>query len=267
MRRIDTPTAAQDLFGPGKHGFRDGDPLIAVLATRLNAAFFNSVQEELARLVEGAGVVLDSNDNGQLIRALRGGDATLNASTALTAAHAGVLHLDAAGGARTFTLPPAASAKTPHDFILRRVDNSGNRLVVQASGAEKIQFHTHLNAAGYSFFVLMGAGDWWRLRSDGTTWQQVTATVIDASNDQPKPLTPGAPGAPGVAGVAGQASRADHSHAMDVHDIAAHASIPLSAYAPATAAIDMGGHPMTGLATPEDSTDAATRDYADRMLG
>lgn len=170
MRRIDTPTAAQDLFGPGKHGFRDGDPLIAVLATRLNAAFFNSVQEELAKLVEGSGVVLDPNDNGQLIRALRGGDTALSASSALTAAHAGVLHLDAAGGARTFTLPPAASAKTPHDFILRRVDNSGNRLVVQANGAEKIQFHTHLNAAGYSFFVLMGAGDWWRLRSDGTTW-------------------------------------------------------------------------------------------------
>ena len=116
-----------------------------------------------------------------------------------------------------------------------------------------------------------GAGTWWTdtaagitYRSDGTTWQQVTATVIDASNDQPKPLTPGAPGA---AGAAGQASRADHSHAMAVHDIAAHASIPLSVYAPATAAIDMGGHPMTGLATPEDSNDAATRDYADRMLG
>lgn len=170
MRRIDTSTAAQDLFGPGKHGFRDGDPANAVLATQLNAAYFNSVQEELAQLVECSGLELSPVDNGQIVRAIRGGDATLSGSASLTAAHAGLLHLDAAGGTRMFTLPPAASAKTSHDFLLRRVDSSGHRLVVQASGAEKIQFHTHLSAVGYPFFVLMGAGDWWRLRSDGTTW-------------------------------------------------------------------------------------------------
>ena len=42
MRRISTPTAAQDLFGPGKHGFRNGDPANAILATRLQAEWFNA---------------------------------------------------------------------------------------------------------------------------------------------------------------------------------------------------------------------------------
>lgn len=71
MRRIDTPTAAEDLFGPGKDGFRDGNPALAILATRLNAAFFNAIQEEIAGVVEGAGLALNPGDNTQLLAALR----------------------------------------------------------------------------------------------------------------------------------------------------------------------------------------------------
>lgn len=71
MRRIDTPTAAQDLFGPGKHGFRDGNPAVAVLATRLNAAHFNAIQEEIAGVVEGSGAALNPADNGQLFTAIK----------------------------------------------------------------------------------------------------------------------------------------------------------------------------------------------------
>ena len=93
--------------------------------------------------------------------------ASLSADTTLTAAQMGLLSLDASGGARTFTLPPADAALGVVDVIVRRSDNSGNRLVVQASGTDKIKFHTHLNASGYGFLVLMGAGDWWHLRSDG----------------------------------------------------------------------------------------------------
>lgn len=71
MRRISTPTAAQDLFGPGKHGFRNGDPANAILATRLQAEFFNAVQEELATFIEQAGIALDGLDNAQLLKAFR----------------------------------------------------------------------------------------------------------------------------------------------------------------------------------------------------
>lgn len=71
MRRIDTPTAAEDLFGPGKDGFRDGNPALAILATRLNAAFFNAMQEEIAGVVEGAGLALNPADNTQLFQAIQ----------------------------------------------------------------------------------------------------------------------------------------------------------------------------------------------------
>lgn len=71
MRRISTPTAAQDLFGPGKHGFRNGDPANAILATRLHAEFFNALQEEVASFIEQAGIALDAMDNAQLLKAFR----------------------------------------------------------------------------------------------------------------------------------------------------------------------------------------------------
>ncbi|AXK39611.1 pyocin knob domain-containing protein [Crenobacter cavernae] len=70
MRRISTPTAVADMFGPGKPGFRDGDPLAGILATRLNADFFNQIQEELAGLVEATGVALDSNNRAQVRTAI-----------------------------------------------------------------------------------------------------------------------------------------------------------------------------------------------------
>lgn len=77
MRRIDTATKAVDLFGAGKHGFKDGDPALAILATKLNAAFFNSAQEELANLIELSGQALNSADNTQLYQAVQLLGATL----------------------------------------------------------------------------------------------------------------------------------------------------------------------------------------------
>ncbi|MEA1606148.1 phage tail protein [Pseudomonas spirodelae] len=98
---------------------------------------------------------------------LRGAFTSLSANTLLTAAHEGVIVLDATAGDRTLTLPLNDAAFGIRDLLIRRADNTGNRAKVQASGADKIKFHTHLNAAGYAFLYLMGAGDWWHLRSDG----------------------------------------------------------------------------------------------------
>lgn len=98
---------------------------------------------------------------------LKGAVTSLNANTALTAQHTGILLLDASAGDRTFTLPASNSDLGIRDYLVRRADNSGNRVKVQAAGTDKIKFHTHLNAAGYSFLYLMGAGDYWHLRSDG----------------------------------------------------------------------------------------------------
>ncbi|EYC51695.1 tail fiber protein [Hylemonella gracilis str. Niagara R] len=70
MQRIDTLTKAEDLFGPGKHGFKDGNPGEGILPTGLNAKYFNITQEEIASLVEWAGIVLNEADSTQLRQAL-----------------------------------------------------------------------------------------------------------------------------------------------------------------------------------------------------
>lgn len=161
--------------------WRPGNPGLGQQATPMLAAYFNMLQRELVGVVQAAGLELDPEDDGQLLRAIRGGITTLAADTALTASHAGLLLLDASGGNRLITLPASNAALGVIDVIVRRTDNTGNRLKVQADGADKIKFHTHLSAAGYGFLYLMGAGDWWHLRSDGAgNWWPIGRHDSDA---------------------------------------------------------------------------------------
>jgi len=91
----------------------------------------------------------------------------LSASRALESSELGVVLVDAQAMPVTVHLPCADAALGTRDVIVRRTDNSVHRLVVSASGQDRLKFHTHLNFRGYPFLVLMGAGDWWHLRSDG----------------------------------------------------------------------------------------------------
>lgn len=70
MHRIDTPTAQKDKFGAGKNGFTDGNPQTGTPATDLNNDYFDMLQEELAGVVEAAGIVLDKSKHNQLLQAL-----------------------------------------------------------------------------------------------------------------------------------------------------------------------------------------------------
>jgi phage-related tail fiber protein len=91
----------------------------------------------------------------------------VNTSRPLVANELGLVLIDASAGTLTVDLPDANSALGVRSVVVRRVDNTSNRLTIKAAGSNKIKFHTHLNAAGYSFLYLMGAGDYWHLRSDG----------------------------------------------------------------------------------------------------
>ena len=70
MRRINTLNKATDLFGPGKHGWKNGVPGTADRPTEGQAEWFNSMQEEVAGVVEAAGLALSPGDSGQLAEAL-----------------------------------------------------------------------------------------------------------------------------------------------------------------------------------------------------
>lgn len=71
MRRINTATRAVDLFGAGKDGFKDGNLGLGVAPTDFNADWPNQVQEEIANVIEGAGLVLNGAVQTQLWQAIR----------------------------------------------------------------------------------------------------------------------------------------------------------------------------------------------------
>lgn len=71
MKRISTLTKALDLFGTGKHGFRNGDIATSTPPTDFDASWCNSIQEEIATIIEGAGLVLNEGSNAQLYEAIK----------------------------------------------------------------------------------------------------------------------------------------------------------------------------------------------------
>lgn len=72
MRRINTTNKATDLFGPGKHGWKNGVPGTADRPTEGQAEWFNALQEEVCGVIEAAGVAIDPDNRTQLRDALNG---------------------------------------------------------------------------------------------------------------------------------------------------------------------------------------------------
>lgn len=70
QRVLNNRNPAPDLFGQGKNGFRAGDPQNGIAATTPGAEFFNAIQEELAGIVENAGLVLSENNYDQVYKAI-----------------------------------------------------------------------------------------------------------------------------------------------------------------------------------------------------
>lgn len=64
MHRIDGPGATED------NKFTEGNPSLAVPATQVTDDFLNAVQEEIAAVIEDAGLTLDKEDNTQLLQAI-----------------------------------------------------------------------------------------------------------------------------------------------------------------------------------------------------
>ncbi len=80
MHRIDSATARQNLNGTGKNGFHDNADLPNQDATYLTPEWCNTMQEEVANVIEGLGTPLDKLDNKQLLTILT---ATFAKNTAL----------------------------------------------------------------------------------------------------------------------------------------------------------------------------------------
>lgn len=70
MHRIDSATARADANGNGKTGFSDNGDLPNQDATYFTPDWANTLQEEIANVIEEFGITLDKSDNGQLLTAL-----------------------------------------------------------------------------------------------------------------------------------------------------------------------------------------------------
>lgn len=71
MDRIATTNKAVDLFGAGKHGWKNRNIALGIEPTEFNADWCNGVQEELLNVIEAAGLVPAAATRNQLLLALR----------------------------------------------------------------------------------------------------------------------------------------------------------------------------------------------------
>lgn len=103
----------------------------------------------------------DHGDNHHLVTSGQRQEITeVSANTTLETGHFSVL-VDATGGARTITLPAAAS-HTHRIYNIKKIDVSGNAVTIDGAGAETID--------GAATQVLAAQYDSYTIQSDGTEW-------------------------------------------------------------------------------------------------
>lgn len=179
MKRISTATRVVDKFGAGKDGYTDGDVVGGVPATDLEAALFDNLQEELANIAEGAGLVLNGvvlTQVRQAIKRIAGGNVTaVNFAAspfALNADHAGMVLVDATAGNVVINLP-AANVLTGLPYEFRRKDATANTVTVNRAGADLIdEVFTSLSLSPKHVQ---------KVRSSGEAWSTVSIAFSDAA--------------------------------------------------------------------------------------
>lgn len=139
MRRIDGPDLAIDLFGTGRHGFREHVPGIS-LATGLTAKWFNGIQEAVVRTIEAASLELSEADMDQFVAALSVLD---NRARDAAIVEAAIDATNKAAGARVAAIDAASTDATNKSngariaavAVANAIIPSGTRMLFQQSAA------------------------------------------------------------------------------------------------------------------------------------
>ncbi|ABE45630.1 gp53-like domain-containing protein [Polaromonas sp. JS666] len=197
MDRINTASKAVDLFGAGKHGWKNANLGLGVTPTDFNAEFCNGVQEEILAIIEAGGQVPAIATRNQMLLALRAAgvfttpaqfdnttkaattafvqralgnyqDAiSVAANTVLTAADFGkVIFVDASGGPRTITLPLVTQSGAA--LKIYKSDSSANAVTVVTSGSNVIVgTNNFAGGTSSSSVILRTVGDFLDLCATG----------------------------------------------------------------------------------------------------
>lgn len=198
MQRIATATKAVDLYGVGKHGFKDGNLALGITPTDFEAAWANGLQEEVLSVIEVAGLVPSGATLNQLLTALRSAgvfntptqfDNTTKAATTafvqralgnyqksyivtsavtLVAADAGAIVSINGGG--SLVLPLAAASLAGNTFLIC----STTAATVARQGADTINCGTSPNATSLVF----GVGDSALIVYNGIQWEVFSGSVL-----------------------------------------------------------------------------------------
>lgn len=160
MYRINTGTKAVDLFGSGKHGFKDGNKALGVAATAFEAAWPNAMQEEIANVIELSGATLDSADNTQLASAIQSGK----------------LNSVVAGGitdAWTATFTPEITTIADQTIFVRT--GSANTIATPTLAVDGLAAITIVKGNNLPLAVgdMAGAGHWAEIKLDATLGKAV----------------------------------------------------------------------------------------------
>lgn len=151
MHRIDSHGTAVALPSPAAVGatvgyFTEGNPGTGTPATVVSADWANALQEELAYVIEQAGVTLDKTVRTQLKTAIenmiKGGQSTVQAvvfgdSPYTTLANKRQVKVDTSGGSVTINLP-AASGVNGLRFTFVKTTADANTVTLDGNGAEQI---------------------------------------------------------------------------------------------------------------------------------
>jgi hypothetical protein len=156
----------------GTPGFFTGGNPGVTPATTPGYEWFNGVQEELIGLILRGGISASNSDLAQVRKSLDrlfgGGLGTYSANTTLTVDDAGLVLVNASGGARTITLPAAnALGGRPIRYQIEKTDNSANAVTVQRAGSDTIEGATSVVLSGQWASVTLvsdGVSGWVALR-------------------------------------------------------------------------------------------------------
>jgi hypothetical protein len=154
--------------------FTGGNPGGGTPATTPGFEWFNGVQEELIGLILRGGITASNADLAQVRKSLDrlfgGGLGSFSANTTLSVDDAGLVLVNASGGARTITLPAAnALGGRPIRYQIEKTDSTANTVTVQRAGADTIEGATSVVLSGQWASVTLvsdGVGAWVLLRPD-----------------------------------------------------------------------------------------------------